>query len=988
MAWNLLQDPRISSYPRAEARLGGFMLMATEGSQTSSLQQPAEVPWDLADRDLRRRVKMLGNLLGQMIREQAGFFVFYTVETLRQGFIHLRQGDHQARLDELMRIIRDLDEQHLTHVIRAFNLYFSLINVAEEQFQHRLRQRLAGPESFAHVFGEIKAKGISASDLQRLLQSLSYVPVLTAHPTEARRRAVRDALRRIFICLQELDEQHKSEQHAGRIEEMLLQQIRLLWFTDDLYSIRPRAEDEIDDGLRYFQDSLFAAVPRFYRQAEQALEQVYPGEDIKIPSFVQFGSWIGGDRDGNPYITPGITELALRLQHQRVLTLYLHQVDHLLTLLTHSERFCPVSEPLQASLQRDRAALPELDRELAHRHSGEPYRNKLLYIRTRLEARLRAVQRVTEGEPFALSPAAYPPAAYRRVAELLDDLTLIRGSLLSHGDWFSAEGEIKDVIRLVETFGFHLKRLDLRQEASRHTQAAAECLARWGVPGYLEKSEAERVRLITHVLERGVQQADPDTCSTATREVLDLFAAIARLQHEVSQEAVGSYVISMAKQVSHVLEVVLLAAQAGLVGRDGSADGGDEHWLSRISITPLFETIDDLKHCDTVMNRLFEHPIYRDLVRHSGGVQEIMLGYSDSAKDGGILVAHWQIYEAQKRLDSLARSFGIKLRLFHGRGGTVGRGGGPTHRAILAQPPLSVSGQIKITEQGEVVAFKYSHPETAVYELTAGSTALLKSTLALMRRPPPERRDYLGIMDKLAQTGEQAYRDLTERTEGFTDYFYRVTPVEEIARLNIGSRPSYRPRQERSKSSIRAIPWVFAWAQARHNLPAWYGLGYALEQWRGKGPERLARLQAMYLEWPFFRNLLDNVQMALAKVDMDIARHYADLCPPVLSPKSLSPESLSPTSVQRERIFDMIRDEYNRCLVQVLHITHSHYFLADDLPLARSIARRNPYLEPLNHIQVVLLSRYREAGEAPDKVWLDPLLRTINAIAAGMRNTG
>lgn len=968
-------------------------MLATDGSQTSSLEQPAEVPWDLVDKELRRRVKMLGNLLGRVLREQAGFFVFYTVETLRQGFIHLRQGDHQARLDELMGIVRDLDEQHLTQVIRAFNLYFSLINVAEEQFQHRLRQRIPSPESFSHVLGEIKAKGVSASDLQRLLQSLSYVPVFTAHPTEARRRAVRDALRRIFICLQELDDQHKSEQHAGRIEEMLLQQIRLLWFTDDLRSTRPRAEDEIDNGLRYFQDSLFAAVPRFYRQAEQALAQVYPGEDIRIPSFVQFGSWIGGDRDGNPYVTPGITELALRLQHQRVLRLYLQQVDQLLTLLTHSERFCPVSESLRASIQRDRAMLPELDPELAHRHPGEPYRNKLLYIGARLEARLRAAQRVTEGAPFAP-----PPAAYRHVAELLDDLTLIRESLLSHGDKFSAEGDIKDVIRLVETFGFHLKRMDLRQEASCHTQAAAECLARLGVPDYLEKPEAERVRLITHALEKGAQRVDPETCSAPTREVLELFATIARLQQEVSQEAIGSYVISMAKQVSHMLEVVLLAAQAGLVGRNASAHGGDEHWFSRISITPLFETIEDLKHCDTVMNRLFEHPIYRDMVRRSGGVQEIMLGYSDSAKDGGILVAHWQLYEAQKRLDSLARSFGIKLRLFHGRGGTVGRGGGPTHRAILAQPPLSVSGQIKITEQGEVVAFKYSHPETAVFELTAGSTALLKSTLDLMRHPPPERRDYLGIMDKLAQSGEQAYRDLTERTEGFMDYFYQVTPVDEIARLNIGSRPAYRPRQDRSKASIRAIPWVFAWAQARHNFPAWYGLGHALEQWRSNAPERLARLQAMYLEWPFFRNLLDNVQMALAKVDMDIARHYADLCPHALSPKSLSPESLSPESLSPEspspksgqpgRIFDMIRDEYNRCLVQVLHITHSHYLLADDLPLARSIARRNPYLEPLSHIQVVLLQRYRKAGETQGKVWLDPLLRTINAIAAGMRNTG
>jgi phosphoenolpyruvate carboxylase len=940
--------------------------MLTTESNYSFPAQTAEGSWDHVDRELRGRVKRLGQLLGQVIKEQAGFFTFYTVETLRQGFIQLRQGDDPVRREELLGIIRDLDEQTLTHVIRAFHLYFGLINVAEEQFQHRLRERTAGPESFLHALQEIKTRGVSATDLQRLLHSLSYTPVFTAHPTEARRRAVQDALRRIFVCLQQGDERPFSEEQARQVEQFLLQQTRLLWFTDDLRSYRPRAEDEIVNGLRYFRDSLFDAVPQFYRQAEQALAAVYPEAGLRIPSFLQFGSWIGGDRDGNPNVTPATTELALRLQHQQVLKLYLHKVDQLATLLTHSERFCPISQALRMSLDRDSQVLPEVAAVVTHPHATEPYRLKLVFLGVRLERRLRAVQRVLEGDPCEV-----PPGAYRHVAEFLDDLTLIRDSLWANGDRVSAEGELQDLIRLAETFGFHLACLDLRQEASRHTEAVAEVLGAMGIPFYRQQPEAERLRLLGEALIRGPQALEPTLYSAATRETLELLALMARLQEEVSPEAFGSYIISLVQEASHVLEVVFLAAQVGLVGRH--RERGSERWFSHISVTPLFETIEDLRHCEAVLGRLFDHPIYRDLVRRSGGVQEIMLGYSDSAKDGGILTAHWHLYEAQKGLDSLARSYGIKLRFFHGRGGTVGRGGGPTHRAILAQPPLSVSGQIKITEQGEVVAFKYSHPETAVYELSAGSTALLKSTLNLLKRPPPERRDYLGIIDRLAQDSETTYRELTEQVPSFMDYFYQVTPIREIAQLNIGSRPGYRGAQDRSKVSIRAIPWVFAWAQAAHNLPAWYGLGTALEQWHAHAPERLAKLQAMYLEWPFFRNLLDNVQMALAKADMDIAAHYAELCE---------------DREQGQRIFALIRDEYSRCLVQVLNIVESHYLLADNLPLARSIARRSPYLEPLHHIQAVLIKRCRETGATQVNPWLDPMLRTINAIAAGMRNTG
>lgn len=414
----------------------------------------------------------------------------------------------------------------------------------------------------------------------------------------------------------------------------------------------------------------------------------------------------------------------------------------------------------------------------------------------------------------------------------------------------------------------------------------------------------------------------------------------------------------MAHSASHVLEVLVLAHQAGLT----------EH----LRIAPLFETVEDLKHCEMVISSLFDLPIYRNLLKSRRDVQEIMLGYSDSAKDGGILAAHWQLYEAQKRLNQIAAGRNVTLRLFHGRGGTVGRGGGPTSQAILAQPPQTVSGEIKITEQGEVVAFKYSYPETAIYELTIGTTALLQATFTTFHPMQAERLDFLGIMDALARFSEESYRQFTEQTQGMMDYFYDATPVNEIAQLNIGSRPSYRKSGDRGKGSIRAITWGFAWSQSRQTVPAWFGLGSALEKWRDNAPERLARLQKMYQEWSFFRNLLDNVQTALNKSEMEIAKSYA----------SLSQHH------ETNEIFEIIAQEYQRCIVQILNITGQRHLLADNYFLARAQAHRNPYLEPLHHIQVMLLKRVRNLPNNEAQQWISPLLRTINAIAAGMRNTG
>ncbi len=735
-----------------------------------------------------------------------------------------------------------------------------------------------------------------------------------------------------------------------------------MWFTNELRESSLLVEDEVENGLRFFQDSLFKAIPDLYKEAETALNHVYPGNSVRIPSFIRFGSWIGGDRDGNPNVTAKVTLYALRRQHQCIIALYLEQLKKLSSLLSHASDLCSFSQPLLDSIELDRQRFPEKKDEFAHHLYNEPYRHKLAYIMHRLKVREQAVNRLLRGKSYMPHAEAYTSAD-----DVIADLHLIRDSLIENGDWDSASGKIQRLLRLLETFRFHIAALDLRQESTAHTTAVAELLGTQNV-NYDMMSEAERIILLSQSLSKAQSELTLSELSAETQERLAVFFAAAQAREEISPECIGTYIISMAHSASHVLEVLYLAHCADLVKY--SEDAG---WQCAIRVAPLFETVEDLRHAESVMVSLLDNPTYRALLQSCGGLQEIMLGYSDSAKDGGILSAHWQLYEAQKALNQMATTQGIKLRLFHGRGGTVGRGGGPTHQAILAQPPQTSTGEIKITEQGEIIAFKYGYPDTATYELTLGSTALLKSMLAKLSPLTPERMDFLGIMDELAKLGEQSYRRLTEDTPGLLDYFYEATPVNEIAKLNIGSRPSYRKAGDRSKSSIRAIAWVFSWAQARQTLPAWYGLGEALEKWREEAPERLGRLQKMYEEWPFFRNLLENVQIALIKADMDIAGRYA---------------TLAQQGADSDTIFKLIAEEHKRTTTQVLHIVHSHQLLENNPYLARSLISRSAYLDPLHHIQIVLLKRSRDMPADQANPCEKSLLRTINAIAGGLRNTG
>jgi phosphoenolpyruvate carboxylase len=910
---------------------------------------------------LRARVRRVGEIIGKVVKEQAGFRVFVTVETLRRGYIEVRQGGAAGRREELRTIIRELDPDTLTQVIRAFHLYFSVINVLEEQHRHEEHGDEAWPGSFAETLAELAVRGVSRDEVQYLLGRLRYSPVFTAHPTESRRRTVQEALRRVYDTIRERYARGRTEAERARAEHALEHELLVLWLTDEVRGSALRVQDEIDSGLAHFPASLAEAVPALFRSLEHAVEAHYPGQGLRVPAFLHFGSWIGGDRDGNPFVTPEITELAVRMQQRVALTLYLQQVEALQRELSHALRFCRGCERLEASLARDQADFPELAGEIAHHRQGEPFRHKLLYVQARLERRLQAVRVALQGRPATAAPGAYAgPQA------LVEDLQLIRQALLETGDRASADGALLSLIRQAETFGFHLASLDVREEAGAHTAAVAQTLAALGEPGYEGLPEDDRVARLVRGVEEGLPRVPAERLSEAARRTVAVFDAIVRLRAEAGPEAFGHYVVSMTREASEVLEVMLLARQAGLV--EATAQG----WRCAIRVSPLFETIRDLEACDAVMGRLLRTPVYRALVAGADGRQEVMLGYSDSAKDGGMLASSWRLYDAQQRLAALSEAERVPIRFFHGRGGTVGRGGGPSHKAILAQPPGSVSGELRVTEQGEMLASKYGAPESALYELTLASSALLRRSHSLVRAAEGERRDWLGVMDALATGAEAAYRGLVDETPDFFEFFYQATPIEELRHLRIGSRPSHR-RASRGKGSIRAIPWVFGWSQARFNLPGWYGVGSALDAWHARAPERLAQLQRMYLHWPYFRNLLDNVQMILAKTDVDIAADYAELC---------SPE------VGVARIMDRVRAEYERCLREVLAVTHSRFLLADDPPLAQAIAMRNPYLEPLNHIQVELLRRHRGLAEGEPDPWLDPLLRSVNAIAAGLRNTG
>jgi len=910
--------------------------------------------------------KMLPDLLGQVIIEQEGHEIFNIVELLRKGFIQQRSNPDEAKQAQLLQAIDNLDVDSLDRVIHAFSTFFHLANINEEYSsqQSRAEQEKAGEtwsNSFLDTISEFKAQGKTLDDIITLVSDLNYYPTFTAHPTEAKRPIVLEALQRIHKRYQEISESNLSEAELSESTHRLKAMIQIFWKTEAVRSSKPTVYDEIENSLYYFRESIFACLPEIYRDLENAIKHVYPearGQAIEIPNIVRFGTWVGGDRDGNPFVTPEITRNALRLQQVEVLEEYSRRVDNLSKVLTHSADQVDLSPDFIASMDKDKV---RLDKYLGNQHLSEPYRRKLLFTKLRLQATIKQVKkRLGDGVP------SFEPLAFRDEAQFKNELTLVRDSLIHHNEANLTRGMLRDLLRLLDSCGFYLSKMDIRQESTLHSQAIHEIGVTLDEPiDYYSMNETERQAWLTErLLEQEELDYDRRQITLQSAEIIDVFELMSEMRNEVSQECFGSYIISMTHEASHLLEVALLAKMSGLIHTDANGKV-----TSEIHIAPLFETVVDLEHAEPTLESLFSNPVYRQLLAFTNDTQEIMLGYSDSCKDGGILASSWNLYKSQLSIVSVTDKHNIRCLLFHGRGGTIGRGGGPTHESILSQPKGTVKGGIKFTEQGEVLSFKYNFKETARYELTVGITGLMKAS-----DPANENTDdpqHTQMMEQLTITGEEAFRKLTDDNVATMQYFYETTPSSEIGLLNIGSRPSHRKKADYSKKSIRAIGWVFGWSQSRQNIPGWYGLGSALEIAIENGG--LDTLKDMQSNWRYFQNLLSNSQMVILKTDQKVAEQYSRLC----SDKQVAKDT-----------YGQMKGEYDRAIAQIRTITGVDEMMADFPEIGKSVRWRNAYLDPLNYIQVLMLERLSQEPDRMQSQWLKPALDSINGIATGLRNTG
>ncbi|MBV7337010.1 phosphoenolpyruvate carboxylase [Chloroflexi bacterium TSY] len=949
----------------------------------SATQEPLRNPASLS-----KSVNQLGHFLGQTIIDQEGQELFELVEQIRTLSKSRRDGkDVSEKIAQLMPQLLD-DISNGLAVLKAFTTYFQLVNLAEEQERVRiLRQRAQTVqqtqtpirETIDEAIQILWEEGLSAEDIQEILSELYIVPVFTAHPTEAKRRTTLLQLKTISDALHRLNTTDLLPSEQEEILQRIQETIILLWQSDETRDRRPTVMDEVRSGLYFFDATLFKLVSNMYEDLERVLAHYYPDATFNIPTFLRYGSWIGGDRDGNPYVTIEITEEALRAQKEAVLTHYNIEVDALYEMLSPATTRVDVSPELVASIASDFDLVEESELEVLDRFKLEPYRQKLILMFRRLRA-TRAENNAAWNDQTTSS------RAYRSAEEFLADLHLIRDSLNQNKGERLVNGLLANLIRSVEIFGFHLATLDIRQHAERHRSTLADILNHYSVVyNYEAYGEDDKVKW----LEDEISNHRPLTAklqfTEQTNETISLFRLIRRAHEEIGTEAIQTYIISMTTAVSNVLEVLLFTKDAGLFGQ--------------LDIVPLFETIEDLIKAPQIMAALFNNRVYQEHLQLRQNHQQIMIGYSDSNKDGGYLKASWMLFRAQRSLANVCDEHNITLTLFHGRGGTLGRGGGPPNRAILSQPPESVRGRIKVTEQGEVISNRYAnyiiahrHLQQLINAVLLSSEKRSQSSEALIREA-----DWAARMDDISQLAYEKYRSLVEKP-GFIRYFHDATPIDQIGRLNIGSRPARR-KQTESIDDLRAIPWVFAWTQSRVNLPSWYGIGTAVELWtktektkaeekakseddrkdhleanvEGEENERMNDLCEMYEEWPFFRTLVDNIQLGLGKADMDIAALYAQLT----------------DATTRAEIFQDIQTEYERTRNAVLKITDNRELL-DKSWLQESIRLRNPYVDPLNFIQVSLLERLRNADLPPIDVekLKEAILLSVNGVAAGVQNVG
>jgi len=903
------------------------------------------------DTSLRRDVRSLGMLLGTVIREQAGLSVYEAEEELRHLAIRHRQLNISQNQDALgtpeerelkermVALVRSMSVGDAYQIVKAFGTYFELTNLAETNHRkRRLRAtRFAAgdkdkPGSMRGTLRRMREAGISGPDALAFLNQVEVTPVFTAHPTEVARRVVLFKRRRIARELEKLDLLPLTDAAASQGQEAILAEITTLWQSDEVRRKKPTVQDEIRMGVNHYPASLITPLPHFYQDMAAAFREVYdlPLTGHELPAVVRFGSWTGGDRDGNPFVTTDTTRIALQMARETILSHYLGDIDDLRELLTPSSCRTGFPPELAAAVDRYCTTIPSLVPKISSYPECEQYRRFLAFVLHRL--------RCTQAEPG--DPEAYPDAAAFEA-----DLILVRNSLVARGGERLARSYVDPILRRVDTFGFHLHTLDIRQHARVHANAVAELSA-----GALVQSSHGQV---------------PATPSAETVGLLETMRTLAALKFRYPPESMRNYVISGAESVTDVLSLVWLLELCG-VQVAAQPDGRDPGLMP----VPLFESIDDLRNAPDICRTLWNMPDYAPYLDSWQRRQEVMLGYSDSNKDGGMLTSTWEIYKAHRALHRVADECGVRLRLFHGRGGTVGRGGGPTYRAITAQPPGAFSGALRITEQGEVINWKYSDAILSERNLELMVAASLDSLSLVPRTGQGNTAAWEETMERLSSSAYRFYRECIADNPDIMPYFEQATPVLEFELAKIGSRPAKRSAS-RDLNELRAIPWGFGWMQSRHVIPAWFGVGHALERFVEKDANGMEVLQEMLAHFPFFNDLIRNVELALTKVDLPLASLYAGLVA---------------DAALRERVFNMVMEEFQRTQRLILAVTRQKELLERNPSLARSIRLRNPYVDPLSMIQIELLRR-RRAGKGNEE--LDYVLAaTINGIASGLRNTG